>query len=306
MNILLTVDLDQPFSPERNVTERLLQYLWDQLQVISFPSIDIINAPPRESTLLEWANVVAEKKHLEKYHRLARIPLHEYDLVIGCNLRPEVENLFTHLKVRCLTIREVPCSGFTRFLLAHANFPIPTEYAVELPSLSTLYHEDIPFVDIPHEERGWWIANRFLINQKSIYPKLLFVGTSLFQAERIVNHQIVNLATYAEEVKKILLTAPDPFYASRQPLDQEEIQFFKMLGGTLPCLPLPRLLARKEFHQIVSLDSGMAPVAKAFNKPIHILGEKRDWSVLQLRQFRNSDFFKQVFEAPITPFQNKS
>ena len=297
MKILLTVDLDQPASPERNSTEFLLRYLWDQLQIVSFPTIDILAEPPREMSPLEWANIVALKKQEERYHQLARIPLQEYDLVIGCNLRPEIEILFTSLGVRCLTIREVPCLGFHRFLLARANFEIPKEYAVQLPSLNTLYNENIPFVDIPQEERGWWIANRFLINQKSSYPKFLFIGTTLFQAERVVDDKIVNLATYADEVKKILLTAPDPFYATRQPADQEEVRFFKMLGGTLPCLPLPRLLARKEFDQLVSLDSGLIPVAKAFNKPIQILGKKRDWSVIQLRQFRNTDFFKQVFSV---------
>lgn len=297
MKILLTVDLDQPASPERNSTEFLLRYLWDQLQIVSFPTIDILAEPPREMSPLEWANIVALKKQEERYHQLARIPLQEYDLVIGCNLRPEIEILFTSLGVRCLTIREVPCLGFHRFLLARANFEIPKEYAVQLPSLNTLYNENIPFVDIPKEERGWWIANRFLINQKSSYPKFLFIGTTLFQAERVVDDKIVNLATYADEVKKILLTAPDPFYATRQPADQEEVRFFKMLGGTLPCLPLPRLLARKEFDQLVSLDSGLIPVAKAFNKPIQILGKKRDWSVIQLRQFRNTDFFKQVFSV---------
>jgi len=300
MKILLTVDLDQPNSPERNSTEHLLRYLWDQLQILSLPTIDILAKTPHEMSPLEWSHVIALKKWEEQYHQLARIPLREYDLVIGCNLRPEAEAMFTSLGVRCLTVREVPCSGFNRFFLAHANFKIPKEYDIQLPALGTLYNENIPFVDIPQEERGWWIANRFLINQTSSYPKILFVGTTLFQIERIIDDKVVNLATYIDEVKKILLTAPDPFYVSRQPGDQEEIRFFKMIGATLPCLPLPRLLARKEFDQLVSLDSGMVPVAKAFNKPIRILGKKRDWSVIQSRQFRNADFFKQIFQEKVT------
>ena len=301
MKILLTVDLDQPSSPERNSTEYLLRYLWDQIQVPAFPTVDILVKEPVEMTVLEWSKRTALKKHAAQYHQLARIPLENYNLVIGCNLRPEIEDLFTSLGVRCLTIREVPCAGFTRFLLAHANFTIPTEYSVELPELGNVYHENIPFVEIPHEERGWWIANRFLINQTHTYPKNLFIGTTLFQPERIVDDRIVNLVNYEDEIKKILLTAPDPFYTTRQPADQEELRFFKMLGGTLPCLPLPRLLARKEFDQLVSIDSGLIPVAKAFNKPIHILGKERDWSVVQLRQFRNMDFFKQIFEAQMQP-----
>jgi hypothetical protein len=72
-----------------------------------------------------------------------------------------------------------------------------------------------------------------------------------------------------------------------------------MIGGTFPCLPIPRLLARKEFNQIVSIDSGLIPVARAFNKPIQILGKQREWSVIQLRQFRNNDFFKKIFEENI-------
>lgn len=299
MKILLTVDLDHPASPERTSTECLLHYLWDQLQVPSFPTIDILAKSPCEMSPLEWAEIIALKKHAEQYHQFARIPLEEYDLVIGCNLRPEIETLFTSLGVRCLTVREVPCLGFARFLLAHANFKIPTEYSVQLPSLSNLYNENIPFVDIPQEERGWWIANRFLINQTHSYPKNLFIGTTLFQPERIVDDKIVNLASYADEIKKILLTAPDPFYTTRQPSDQEEVRFFKMIGGTLPCLPLPRLLARREFDKIISIDSGLIPVARAFNKPIQILGKERDWSVIQLRQFRNTDFFKKIFEEAL-------
>lgn len=299
MKILITTDLEQPHSPERNSTEHLFRYLWDHLQILSLPTIDILAKTPRDMTPLEWSKVVALKKRGEPYHQLARIPLNEYDFVIGCNIRPEIEDMFTSLGVRCLTIREVPCVGFNRFLLAHANFEIPKEYAIELPSLSTLYHENIPFVEIPQEERGWWISNRFLINQASSYPKILFIGTTLFQMERVVDDKIVNFATYADDIKKILLTAPDLFYTTRQPSDQEEIRFLKMLGSTMPCLPLPRLLARKEFTQLVSLDSGMVPVARSFNKPIQILGKKRDWSVIQLRQFRNADFFKKIFEKEI-------
>jgi hypothetical protein len=298
MKILLTVDLDLPASPERASIECLLHYLWDQLQVPSFPTIDILAKPLSDLTPLEWAKTIALKKHVEQYYQLARIPLEEYNLVIGLNIRPEIEALFTSLGVRCLTIREVPCLGFTRFLLAHANFKIPAEYSVQLPSLSNLYNENIPFVDIPQEERGWWISNRFLINQTHYYPKNLFIGMTLFQPERVVDDKVINLVTYADEIKKILLTAPDPFYTTRQPADQEEIRFFKMIGGTLPCLPLPRLLARREFDKIISIDSGFIPVAKAFNKPIQILGKERDWSVIQLRQFRNTDFFKKIFEEP--------
>ncbi len=299
MKILLTADLDQPASPERAFIEYLLRYLWDQLQVVSFPTVDILAKTPQEMSILRWAEIIALQQTEDQYRKLARIPLEEYDLVIGCDLRPEIETLFTSLGVRCLTLREVPCLGFSRFLLAHANFEIPEEYSVTLPCLGNLYNENIPFVEIPQEERGWWIANRFLINQNSSYPKNLFVGTTLFQIQRIVDHKIVNLRTYIDDIKKILLTAPDPFYATRQAPDPEEIQFFKMIGGTLPCLPLPRLLARKEFDQIISIDSGLIPVAKAFDKPIQILGNTRSWSVIQLRQFRNIDFFKQVFETSL-------
>lgn len=297
MKILLTVDLDHPACPERGSTEGLLQYLWDQLQVLSFPTIDILAKIPRDLSLLQWAEVIALKKHVEQYHQLARIPLEEYNLVIGFHLRPETENLFTSLGVRCLTLREVPCPGFTRFLLARANFQIPAEYSVQLPTLSNLYNENIPFVDIPQQERGWWISNRFLINQDHAYPKNLFIGTTLFQPERIVGDKIVNLASYADDINKILLTAPDPFYATRQPADPEELRFFKMIGGTLPCIPIPRLLARREFDNVISIDSGLIPVAKAFNKPIQILGKEINWSVIQLRQFRNADFFKKIFET---------
>ncbi|MBX9577274.1 MAG: hypothetical protein K2W97_02220 [Chthoniobacterales bacterium] len=299
MKILLTVDLDHPACPERASTECLLHYLWDQLQVPSFSTIDILAKQLSDTSILEWAKIIALKKHAEQYRQFARIPLEEYDLVIGCNLRPEIETLFTSLGVRCLTVREVPCLGFSRFLLARANFKIPTEYSVQLPCLSNLYNENIPFVDIPQEEKGWWIANRFLINQTHSYPKNLFIGTTLFQPERIVDDKIVNLASYADEIKEILLTAPDPFYTTRQPADQEEIRFFKMIGGTLPCLPLPRLLARREFDKIISIDSGLIPVARAFDKPIQILGKERDWEVIQLRQFRNTDFFKKLFEEAL-------
>ena len=59
MKILLTVDLDQPASPERNATECLLRYLWDQLQVVSFPTVDILVKPFYEMSPLAWAQTIA-------------------------------------------------------------------------------------------------------------------------------------------------------------------------------------------------------------------------------------------------------
>jgi hypothetical protein len=298
MNILLTVDLQHPASPERNSIELLLRSLWDQLQVLSFPTLDLLAQPPREMSISEWAQLLSLDNRTEHYSPLARIPLQDYDLVIGCSLRPEVEDFFTSLGVRCLTVRTVPCSAFQQFLLVRANFNIPTEYSIELPSVTHLYQQNIPFVDIPSEERGWWLANRFLINQKSCYKKTLFIGTTIFQPERIVGHQVTNLITYSDEIKKILLASPAPFYIAGQPSDCEEMRFMRAIGVTFPCLPLPLLLARKEFDQIVSIDSGLVPVAKAFQKKIRILGESRSWSVIQSRQFRNRDFFEKIFQEP--------
>ncbi|HLB34179.1 MAG: hypothetical protein A3F67_00610 [Verrucomicrobia bacterium RIFCSPHIGHO2_12_FULL_41_10] len=297
MKILLTLDLYQPHSPERGFAEELIHSLWDKLQVTG-NQLELLIPPPITRTLFEWSKAGASQEEVEKYRTLSPSPLESYDLIISVNLSRDAEELFTSLGKRCLIVKTVPCDGFSRFLLLRTNFPIPQEFLAELPAMKNIFLQEYPVGNVPKPERGWWLANRFLINvaNRSLMckqkrdPSFLFIGITLFQADRLQNGQILGLSTFKEELMTLLSSCPNFYYASRIPIDPEEIRFMKNLGTSIPSLPLPQLLARDELTQVISLDSGVAPVAAAFNKPFILLGNQPSWSVIRLRQFCDNNF----------------
>ncbi|MFI0347495.1 MAG: hypothetical protein ACH346_01800 [Chthoniobacterales bacterium] len=315
MKILLTLDLDQPSSPERQASHEILRHVWDQLQVTNKkdPS-DITEAAPQQETshsleilctegksldhgeysLAEWAAAACSLKNAEQYRTLAPSPLESYDLIIAANLAPGPESLFNSLRIPTLILRDIPCENFDHFLLARANFTIPKEYCTLLPPLKNLYSQDIPTVDVSKEERHWWLANRFLINQKSKNLSILAIGTTTCQTERVVNGKIINLSCYASELIDLIPSYPNFYYCSRPPMDHSELRFIKTLNASGPSLSLPQLLARDEIDSLISIDTGMVPVAEAFQKPIKLLGNHPSWSVIRLRQFRDSEFLAAI------------
>ena len=293
MKILLTLDLNLPRSPERTKADVLMRFIWDQLQVTGIP-IEVLIQPDREKTLASW---LAEASSLEAYKTEAPSPLTSYDLIIGVDLPPGAEALFTSMGIRTLIVRTVPCDGFSRFFLARANFQISPEDLAELPSLKNLYQQNFPLGDVPMNQRNWWLANRFLLNKGTKYPSTVFIGTTLFQPERIRSGSLVNLCTYADTLLTLLQSCPNFYYCSPLPVDSTEFRFMKTLGATCPSISLPQLLARDEIQNFISLDSGLMPVVASFNKKLTVLGSYPTWVTLKLRQFCNRDFISRLCEA---------
>ena len=296
MKILLTLDLNHPPSPERQASQDILRNVWDQLQVTE-NSLEVLRTENNyleagENKLAAWAETACSQEYAEQYRTLAPSPIESYDLIIAANLGPAGKSFFTSLKIPTLILRNIPCDGFSRFLLAHANFSLPEEFCTELPPLKNLYHQEIPIGDVSKEERHWWLANRFLINQENQDPSILAIGTTLYQTERIMNGNAINLYYYADELMELLKSCPNLYYCSRQPMDQSELRFMKTLNATCPSLFLPHLLASNAIDSLISIDSGIVPLAAAFKKPVRILGNSPSWSVILQRCFRNSDFIK--------------
>lgn len=292
MKILLTHDLHHPACPERANTESLLRLLWDQLQAVGNSiSVETLVEQPHQGALDSW---MKEASSLTKYRTMTPSPLHEYALIIGVDLPAGAEALFTSLGIKTLIIRSVPCSGFNRFVLVRANFEFPQEFCTTLPILKNLCTQDNPASNISSEDRNWWLFNRFLLNQGKNDPTNLFVGTTMFQPERIRSGSLINLATYADEIMEMLYSCPNFYYCSRHPQDHSEVRFMKQIGTTCPSLDMTVLLARNEFHILTSIDSGMIPVAAAFEKKITILGTQPTWLTMKIRSFCDIDFISRL------------
>lgn len=298
MKILLTLDLDQPASPERQGSENILRLLWDQLQVTgaSLDLLCLLGKPINQETnsLAQWATAASCLKNAEKYRTLAPSPLETYDLVIAANPSPASESFFNSLGIRTLIVRNIPCEGFDSYLLARANFSLPEHYCQQLPSLKNLYYQEIPLTDVSKDDRHWWLANRFLINKENTDPSTLIIGTTVCQTERIENGRLINLHHYMDELMALLGTCPNLYYCARQPMDHSELRVIKLLNVSCPSMSIPQLLSRDEFDSVISIDSGLVPLAKAFNKPIKILGDRPTWSVLKTRLFRDSNFITSI------------
>lgn len=295
MKILLTLDLHQPNSPERASSENLLRLVWDQLQVTGI-SVEAFLEPAPSHTFATWPT---QPSSLGKYLKGTPSPLSSYDLIIGINLPPGAEALFTSLKIKTLIIRSVPCPTFARMVLARANFPLPEESFVQLPSLNNLCHQNFWGKNKSADERVWWLANRFLLNQGKKDPSILFLGTSCFQAERMRSGSLINLITYTDSVMEFLRSCPNFYYCSSLPMDYSELRFMKQLGATCPSLSIAQLLARDEFSFLVSIDSAFVPVAAAFNKKIIILGSQPTWSTIQVRKFCDEKFILDLLQTPM-------
>lgn len=299
MKILLTLDLDQPECPERHASEIILHQIWDQLQLTKAKLELLRNFPPKlhdtTYTLSHWAEAASSIENAKKYREQSPSPLEEYDLIIGANLPAGAESFFSSLGTHTMILRAVPCEGFDRFLLARTNFLLPQEYEVpQLPPLKNLYNKNIPLGDISKEERHWWLSNRYLINQNSQDPSILCIGTTACQSERIVDGHIINFSHYVDDFMDLLPTAPNLYYCARSPMDHSELRFMKTINVTCPSLPLPELLARDEIDSLIAIDSGLIPVAKAFQKPLRILGKSLSWSILKTRSFRDVNFLKMM------------
>lgn len=295
MKILLTLDLDQPASPERVHSENLFRFIWDQLQVTGI-SVDAFSGPAPSHTVATWPT---QPSSLKKYLQNTPSPLSSYDLVIGINLPPGAEALFNSLKIKTLLIRPVPCSAFARIVLARANFPLPEEFLFSLPQLNNVCYQNFLGKGKLESDRVWWLANRFLLNRGKKDSSILFLGTSVLQPERLHRGSLVNLITYTDTVMELLRSCPNFYYASPLPMDHSELRFMKHLGATCPSLSLTQLLARDEFNLLVSLDSAFVPVAEAFNKKIIILGTQPTWSTIQARKFCDESFMLHLFQAPL-------
>ena len=274
MKILLTLDLNQPHSPERGFAEELIKTLWDQLQVTQ-AQIETLIPPPVTLNYDEWAQAGEAQEDVQKYRTLAPSPLESYDLIISVNLSKAAQEFFTSLGKRCLILRSVPCDGYTRFLLLRANFSLPKEHLDKLPSLKHVFQQDYSPQKVAQSERGWWLANRFLINiaNRSLTSKattnssILFVGTSLFQECNLQDGKIITLTSFHKELMNMLSSCPNFYYSARTPISAEEIRFMKNFATTIPSLTLAQLLSRDELTTVVSVDSGIAPIAEAFEKP---------------------------------------
>ncbi|MFZ4115097.1 MAG: hypothetical protein ACOYK6_00060 [Chthoniobacterales bacterium] len=295
MKILLTLDLHEPLSPERANSENLLRLIWDQLQVTGIPTEYFLEPAPAH-TLATWTT---QASSMEKYLRRTPSPLTSYDLIIGVNLPPGAEALFTSLKIKTLIIRPMPCAPFARAVLVRSNFPIAEDFFISLPNLKNLYQQNFWGKNKSPDERAWWLANRFLINQGRNDALILFLGTSVLQTERIRSGSIINLATYVDPIMELLKSCPNFFYCSALPMDHSELRFMKQLGATCPSLTIPHLFARDEFDFLVSIDSAFVPIAKAFNKRITILGSQPTWSTMKVRQFCSEDFLLKIMQESI-------
>lgn len=296
MKILLTLDIHQPYAPERAHTENLLRLIWDQLQVTGIVT-ETFFPPSPHNTLATWST---QASSMEKYLKHTPSPLESYDLIIGINLSPGTEALFHSLKIKTLILRAVPCAPFARSLLLRANFPIDNEFFSPLPNYKNLYHYYFHGKSTSPDERTWWLANRFLLNQGQKDASILFLGTSIFQTERIRSGSIVNLATYADHVMELLRTSPHFYYCSPLPMDHSELRFMKNLGATCPSFTIAEMLARDEFDLLVSIDSAFVPVAEAFNKKITIFGTQPTWSTIHVRKFCSNEFMDHLLHTTIT------
>jgi hypothetical protein len=296
MKILLTLDLNQPHSEERVLAESLIRWVGDQLQATQ-SYVEILKAPAKNLSLLEWAS---QPSSLKKYKTLAPSPLKSYDLIIGIDLPPVAEALFTSLGIRTLILRGVPCPGFSRFVLARANFQLSEEERPVLPFLKNFFFKHFPPIDdASPPQRNWWLGNQYLLKQKASDPLILCIGNTLFQPERIRNGSLVNLSTYADTLLPLLHSSPSLHYVPRFPADTSEIRFIKSLGGGIVSLSLPELLARDEFDYLISTDSGIVPVAEAFHKKVTLLGTHPTWTVRKLHQFCNRHFIEQLVASPL-------
>ncbi len=296
MKILLTLDLNQPHSEERTLAENLINWVGDQLQVTQ-SCVEVLKESPKNLSLLQWAS---QPSSLKKYKTLSPSPLKSYDLIIGIDLPPVAEALFTSLGIRTLILRAIPCLGFSRFVLARANFQLSEEERPALPFLRNFFFKNFPPIDdTAPPQRHWWLGNQYLLKHKASDPLILCMGNTLFQPERIRSGSLVNLSTYADTLMPLLHSSPNLYYSSRFPGDPSELRFIKSLGGSLATLSLPELLARDEFDYLISLDSGMVPVAEAFHKKITLLGSHPTWTIRKLHQFCNRNFIEQLIASPL-------
>jgi hypothetical protein len=286
MKILLTLDIHEPYSPGRSHSENLLRLIWDQLQITGI-LIETFIPPAPKFDLTSWPRQTSSMK---KYLRDTPSPLESYDLIIGINLPSGAEALFNSLKIKTLILRAIPCASMGRAVLMRSNFPIAQEFLIQFPNYKNLYQQNFLGKNYSPEERIWWLANRFLINRGKYDASLLFLGTSIFQTERIRSGSIVNLSTYADAIMELLKACPNFFYCSPLPMDHSELRFMKSLGATCPSFPITELFARDEFDFFVSLDSAYVPVAKAFDKRITILGTQPSWSAIPVRKFCSDEF----------------
>ncbi|MBX9742741.1 MAG: hypothetical protein K2W99_04300 [Chthoniobacterales bacterium] len=291
MKILLTLDLNQPISEERSLAEFLMSWIWDQLQVTGI-HVETVNEAPKKLSLTQW---VSQPSPLKKYKALAPSPLTSYDLIIGIDLPPVAEAFFNSLGIRTLILRALPYHGFARFVLARANFQFPQETTVVLPCLKEFFLKEFPPInDASPPHRNWWLGNQFLLKQKGPDPLTLYIGTSLFQPERIRSGSLVNLATYADTLISLLSTSPNAYYSVRSPHDSSEFRFLKTIGISSLAPALPDLLARDEFDFLITMDSGLVPLAEAFHKRVTLLGTHPTWTIKKLRQFCDRDFLEKL------------
>lgn len=297
MKILLTLDLNQPLSEERNLAEALNNWVCDQLQVTGC-CVEVLNETPKQIALSDWAT---QPSPLKKYQSLAPSSLSSYDLIIGTDIPPAAEALFTSLGIRTLLLRSITCPGFSRFVLTRANFQLPEETAPTLPCLKEFFFKEFPPInDDSPPHRNWWLGNQYLLKSKKTGPLTLCIGTTVFQPERVHSGSLINLATYADILLPLLHTSPNIYYYARSPHDTSELRFMKELGVAPAALSLAELLARDEFDFLISIDSGLVPIAEAFNKKITLLGTHPTWSVRKLRQFCDRSFLEQLASSPLS------
>lgn len=294
MKILLTLDIHEPYCAERAQSENLLRLIWDQLQVTGIPAETFL-PPANPVNLATWS---MQASSMEKYLRGTPSPLQSYDLVIGINLPRGAEALLNSLKIKTLILRAIPCAPFSRAVLWRANFPIKEDFLVSLPNYKNLYHH-ICGKNTSPDQRTWWLANRFLLNQGKKDASILFLGTSMFQAERMRSGSMINLATYSDAIMELLKACPNFYYCSPLPMDYAELRFMKNLGATCPSFTLSEMFARDEFDFLISIDSAFVPVAKAFNKKITILGTQPTWSTMKVRNFCSDEFMHELLHTSL-------
>lgn len=296
MKILLTLDLNQPLSEERSLAEYLISFVWDQLQVTGL-HVEVANEAPQKLSLAQWAS---QPSPLKRYKALAPSPLTSYDLIIGIDLPPVAEAFFTSLGIRTLILRALPYPGFNRFVLVRANFKLPEEISESLPFLKEFFLKEFPPVnDSSPLLRNWWLGNQFLLKQKGPDPLTLYIGTSLFQPERMRSGSLVNLATYADTLISLLGTSPNTYYAVRSPHDTSELRFLRTLGASPVAFFLPELLARDEFDFLITMDSGIVPLAEAFHKRVTLLGTHPTWTVKKLHYFCHREFLEKLANGEV-------
>jgi hypothetical protein len=293
MKILLTLDIHEPYSPERAKSENLLRLIWDQLQVTGMVIETFLSSPP-SLQLNTWPMYASS---MEKYFHGTPSPLSSYDLIIGINLPSGAEALFNSLKIKTLILRSIPCAPMARAILCRANFPIDEEFLISLPNYKMLYLQNFGHKCHSSQDRIWWLPNHFLVNQGKKDATILFLGTSMFQAERMRSGSIINLSTYHDAIMELLKACPHFYYCSPLPMDHSELRFMKNLGATCPTFSIAELFARDEFDFFVSLDSAYVPVAKAFGRRITILGTQPTWSTIQVRKFCSNEFISHILQT---------